>query len=129
MKKYGLDVPSGATVLRFDTYGKAIAFERTIRSIGYLRPAHGRHLQGLSPGKYVLFDHDNAYWVGYMGRPQKPVHSHRLEPYKRGKRIGSNFYRYKVFKRTPVRGELFHRCVDCQKFMSVLEYQKSEVSM
>lgn len=70
MKKCGLDIPSGATVLRFDTYGQALVFERTLRSQGYIRPAHGRHLQGLKHGKYVLFDHSNSYWIGFMGRPK-----------------------------------------------------------
>jgi hypothetical protein len=126
MKKRGLDVPAGATILRFDGYGEAVRFAAGLESQGYLRPAHGRHMQGLRPGKYVMFDHDNSYWVAYMGLPKTvvrvegPGHLHRLDRYKHGKNIGTRFFTFKVFRRNGFAG-LYYRCHDCGIFIPVTD--------
>lgn len=90
VKRYGLVIPKGATVERFDAPGPANARAKELRALGYILPGGGaQDTRALKTGKYVLFHHANSWWIGFIAHraevgtvPAGCVHQFQRDKYK-----------------------------------------------
>lgn len=73
-KRFGMDVPSGVSVVGFGRIAEAKRERDRLLAAGYrVSGNRGRHLQWLKPGLVVFFQHGIGgrppmWWVGWIPR-------------------------------------------------------------